>query len=119
MNPDQPCSIQPWWQLQRSNDCVVATAIHDGHALRPEVQAAMALTEAERLREEDPFTGQAILDPLLAEPRVSGGRVGAEVMVGQVGYARSREDELLRAIVGRPPRCWATSPRARPVPRSR
>lgn len=62
MTPDQPRSIQPWWQLQRSNDCVVATAIHDGHALRPEVQAAMALTEAERLREEDPFTGQAILD---------------------------------------------------------
>lgn len=28
---------------------------------------------------------------------------GFQVMVGQVGYARSREDELLRAIVGRRP----------------
>ncbi|WP_198032452.1 N-formylglutamate amidohydrolase [Aerolutibacter daejeonensis] len=40
----------------------MATAIHDGHALRREVQAAMALPEGARLREEDPFTGQAILD---------------------------------------------------------
>jgi predicted N-formylglutamate amidohydrolase len=41
---------------------VVATAIHDGHDVRPEVARAMALDEAERLREEDPFTGQAIVD---------------------------------------------------------
>lgn len=62
MHPDQPCSIQPWWRLQRSDDCVVATAIHDGHALRSEVQAAIALAEDARLREEDPFTGDSILD---------------------------------------------------------
>ncbi|HKZ21377.1 MAG TPA: N-formylglutamate amidohydrolase [Acidimicrobiia bacterium] len=35
---------------------VVATAIHNGHDLRPEVNSHMALDRATRLREEDPFT---------------------------------------------------------------
>ena len=35
---------------------VVATSVHAGHDLRPEVAAAMRLPEADRLREEDPFT---------------------------------------------------------------
>lgn len=51
-----------WWTVQRGGGPVVATAIHDGHELRPEVAAAMSLGDDERLREEDPFTGQAILD---------------------------------------------------------
>lgn len=33
-------------------------AIHDGHAVRPEVAELLALDEPERLREEDPFTGE-------------------------------------------------------------
>lgn len=37
---------------------IVATAIHDGHALRPECAALTGLDEAVRLREEDPFTGR-------------------------------------------------------------
>jgi hypothetical protein len=40
----------------------VATAIHDGHELRPEVAEVIRLSREQRLREEDPFTGQAILD---------------------------------------------------------
>ncbi len=51
-----------WWTVQRGGGPIVATAIHDGHELRPEVAAAMSLGDAERLREEDPFTGQAIVD---------------------------------------------------------
>lgn len=51
-----------WWTVQRGGGPVVATAIHDGHDLRPEVAEAMRLSDADRLREEDPFTGQAILD---------------------------------------------------------
>jgi len=35
---------------------VVATAIHAGHDLRPEVRDRLALDEPTRLREEDPFT---------------------------------------------------------------
>ena len=35
---------------------VVATSVHAGHDLRPEIAEAMVLDEATRLREEDPFT---------------------------------------------------------------
>lgn len=45
------------WRLHRGNSPLLATAIHDGHALREELIPLMALNEAERLREEDPFTG--------------------------------------------------------------
>lgn len=37
---------------------VAAAALHDGHALRPDVRAALALGDEQRLREEDPFTAQ-------------------------------------------------------------
>lgn len=50
----------PWWTLQRSDDCIVATAIHDGHALRGACAARMQLEASDRLREEDPHTGDAI-----------------------------------------------------------
>lgn len=49
-----------WWTVTRGDSPVVATAIHDGHDLRTEVAAAMALPKLDRLREEDPFTGQAV-----------------------------------------------------------
>ena len=49
-----------WWTVQRGPGPIVATAIHDGNDLRAEVAEAMKLGEADRLREEDPFTGQAI-----------------------------------------------------------
>ncbi len=49
-----------WWTVQHGAGPVVATAIHDGHELRPEVAEAMVLPAADRLREEDPFTGQAV-----------------------------------------------------------
>jgi len=52
----------PWWTVQRGAGPVIATAIHDGHGLRPEVAAAMKLADDDRLREEDPFTGQAVVD---------------------------------------------------------
>jgi hypothetical protein len=39
---------------------VLATAIHDGHDLRPSVAEAMLLPAQDRLREEDPYTGLAV-----------------------------------------------------------
>lgn len=64
-----PCAIigmavfeTPWWSVQQGPGPIVATAIHDGHDLRPEVADAVALGDLERLREEDPFTGQAVID---------------------------------------------------------
>jgi N-formylglutamate amidohydrolase len=46
------------WELHEGNSPLVATAIHDGHAVREEVAELLAVDEVERLREEDPFTGQ-------------------------------------------------------------
>jgi hypothetical protein len=51
-----------WWTVRQGPGPIVATAIHDGHDLRPEVAEAIALPDSERLREEDPFTGEAVLD---------------------------------------------------------
>ncbi|HET7710189.1 MAG TPA: N-formylglutamate amidohydrolase [Sphingomicrobium sp.] len=48
-----------WWTVQRGGGPIIATAIHDGHDLRPEVARVMKLPRLDRLREEDPFTGQA------------------------------------------------------------
>jgi hypothetical protein len=47
---------ESFWELRRGNGPLAATAIHDGHELREEVAALVALGDAERLREEDPFT---------------------------------------------------------------
>lgn len=53
---------EPFWTVQSGPGPIVATAIHDGNLLRPEVAAAMKLADLDRLHEEDPFTGQAIVD---------------------------------------------------------
>jgi hypothetical protein len=50
------------WSVERVASPIVGTAIHNGHLLRAEVAAVMALEEAARLREEDPFTEYAIRD---------------------------------------------------------
>ena len=52
-------TTQRWWTVQHGPGPVLATAIHHGHELRPEVAEAMALSDSDRLREEDPFTGDA------------------------------------------------------------
>ncbi len=46
----------PWWTLRRGEGPLLATALHAGHGLRDELGRVMALDEATRLREEDPFT---------------------------------------------------------------
>lgn len=46
----------PLWDEHTGADPIVVTAIHSGHALREELLETMALDEASRLREEDPFT---------------------------------------------------------------
>jgi hypothetical protein len=50
------------WTVIKGPGPVLATAIHDGHDLRGDVARCMILPDADRLREEDPFTGQAIQD---------------------------------------------------------
>lgn len=51
---------------------VIATAIHAGHAVRPEIAERLALSEEERLREEDPFTDRwTAVAPLRVVGRIS------------------------------------------------
>ena len=45
------------WRLHLGCGPLIATAIHDGHDVRDDVVQYLALGDAERLREEDPFTG--------------------------------------------------------------
>jgi N-formylglutamate amidohydrolase len=48
----------PFWQETRGSGPLVATAIHHGHCVRGELALHLALDEAGRLREEDPYTGE-------------------------------------------------------------
>lgn len=73
---------------------LVATAIHAGHDLRPEVAALMRLDEADRFREEDPFTD---LIAALAPARVVVNRSRFETDIN-----RARE----KAVYMTPADCW-------------
>ncbi len=82
------------WSVERGRSPIVATAIHDGHALRPDIAGQYALTSDSRLREEDPFTAFLISD-----------------MTNQVVFHRSRfEVDLNRArdaaVYLRPDQAW-------------
>ena len=44
------------WTEEIGNGPLMATDIHDGHDIRPEVARPLALDEAVRLREEGSFT---------------------------------------------------------------
>jgi N-formylglutamate amidohydrolase len=46
------------WQFEFGDGPLVACAIHDGHAVRPDLAACLRLTDSERLYEEDPHTGE-------------------------------------------------------------
>lgn len=51
---DEACS--PPWDLLVTDGPVLVTAIHAGHTIRPSLKPWLALSENERLREEDPLT---------------------------------------------------------------
>ncbi|HEY5928084.1 MAG TPA: N-formylglutamate amidohydrolase [Kofleriaceae bacterium] len=50
--------VEPIVIVDEGDGPIVATAIHDGHGLRAEVAERIALDDAVRLREEDPFTAR-------------------------------------------------------------
>lgn len=64
------------WSSQSGEGPLVATAVHDGHAIRQDAMDHIALDELGRLREEDPFTGRWTQ---LAPTRVIGLRSRFEV----------------------------------------
>ncbi len=46
------------WHMQEDDSLpIIATAIHEGHDVRTEIAQRLAISEEDRLREEDPHTG--------------------------------------------------------------
>jgi N-formylglutamate amidohydrolase len=92
------------WTVTTADGPLVAVAIHAGHELRPEVARHIRLGDAERLREEDPFT-----------------HVWAEVAPTRVVVDQSRfEVDLNRpregAVYVDPEQAWGLDVWASPLP---
>ncbi|HYJ28921.1 MAG TPA: N-formylglutamate amidohydrolase [Allosphingosinicella sp.] len=87
-------SSQRWWTVQHGPGPVVATAIHDGHELRPEVAASVSLDDAGRLREEDPFTGEAVRD------------VPAHIVIHRSRFEFDLNRGADGAVYSTPEQCW-------------
>jgi N-formylglutamate deformylase len=83
---------------------IVATAIHDGHALRPEVAARLALDEAARLREEDPFTARIAA------------RVPTRIVVTRSRFEVDLNRPRDQAVYVRPEDCWGLEVWREPPP---
>jgi N-formylglutamate amidohydrolase len=67
MSIDEP----PIWTAEIGEGATVACAIHDGHYIRPDVLDCLALSETQRLYEEDPYTAGWTT---IASTRLIGGR---------------------------------------------
>jgi N-formylglutamate deformylase len=80
--------VRPLCQFADFPDQVIATAIHAGHELSPEIAARTALDDATRLREEDPHT-----DLLTA---IGGATVVARRSRFEVDLNRPREQAVYR-----------------------
>jgi N-formylglutamate amidohydrolase len=92
------------WTQQVGDSPLVAVAVHNGHALRDELLPLVALSDAERLREEDPFTGRWTA---VAPTRLVGLRSRFEVDL-------NRPPEL--AVYRRPEDAWGLTVCKRPLP---
>lgn len=73
---------------------VIATAVHNGHELRPEVEQLIAVDEDTRLREEDPYTGD------LAD------RFGRSVVVHRSRFEVDLNREKEHAVYRTPADAW-------------
>lgn len=51
-----------FFTISNLNTPIIATAIHDGHYIKPQLLPHMLLNEQERAREEDPYTGYMVKD---------------------------------------------------------
>lgn len=76
------------WYIHEGKTPLVAAAIHTGHEIRHEVAENLALSDSDRLREEDPFTGSLTT---VAQNRLTVFRSRFEVDVN-----RPREKALYR-----------------------
>ena len=82
------------WALERGDEPLLATAIHNGHEVRPELAEMMILPEPDRLREEDPYTG--------TWAAVAANSIILKVSRFEVDLNRPRE----KAVYARPEDCW-------------
>lgn len=97
--------------VQIGSGPVVAVALHDGHAVRPEVAGLLAMDAAARRREEDPFTGGWTV---VGDHRVIAGRSRFEVDLNRAaGEAVYRTPEQAWGLEP-----WRTPPPAEVVERS-
>ena len=90
--------MQPGWVLTEGSGSVVAVALHDGHEVRPEVAALLAVTETDRWREEVAYafeTRPACLD-------AGAHRNGAlELVFERIAQVAAGERADLRLVVPR------------------
>jgi N-formylglutamate amidohydrolase len=86
--------MRPPFLMTRGDGPLVAAAIHAGHELRPEVARLVAVDEATRLREEDPFTDRWV--------DLAGTRVVVRRSRFEVDLNRPRE----RAVYHTPEDAW-------------
>lgn len=87
--PNRYDEQHPLWDEHTGRDPIVVTAIHSGHALRQELQEIIALDEANRLREEDPFTDAWI--------SISDNYILPERSRFEVDLNRTREDAVYQS----------------------
>ena len=92
------------WHLVEGDGSLLATAIHHGHEVRSEVSALLAVAGANRLREEDPFTG--------SWTSVAGSRIVARRSRFEVDLNRPRE----KAVYIDPQDAWGLAVWKTPPP---
>jgi len=78
----------------RYSSPIIATAIHNGHYIRPELRENLIISEADRKREEDPFTDIII--------QSFENKIVVDTSRFEVELNRARE----RAIYKTPDDCW-------------
>lgn len=92
------------WEIHRGDQPLLATAIHDGHAVRAEVAELMAISDDDRRREEDPFTSRWTT--------VAPNRLVARRSRFEVDLNRPPEQAVYRT----PDDCWRLEVWKRPLP---
>lgn len=90
-------------ELLDETDPVLALAIHNGHGMQPELQRICGISEADRLREEDPFTENFAN----AFPN----RIIVYTSRFEVDLNRRRE----QAVYQNPEDCWGLPARTEPL----
>lgn len=94
------------WNISVADGPVIATAIHDGHAIRPALRPLLALSDRGRFREEDPLTGL-----LTAAGDV---RIQVPASRFEVDLNRPRDG----AVYARPEDCWGLDVWRTPLPQA-